>query len=177
MIYKGFRASNCPRWPLCAAARFQPFDGGGLWQRNPGNISLGLSREGTTLRTGSTVYIPSDGAKLLPAPFPAAGQRPENICRSGTGRCSEHRRMVPSCHRAADNSHRHCCNSHAPISGRCEIVGRSSAVWDFPIGFPFADFENKKDGLLDADRPMAFYAVFDSWPFFFSLVRLAFSRL
>lgn len=65
-----------------------------------------------------------------------------------------------------------------PGPERCEIVGRSNAALVFSSNILFVDLERKKGGLLsNADRPLAFYAIFCSCCFFFPCAQRHFSRL
>ena len=132
---KAFKLLIVHAWP-CAAVRTQPSADGGRRWHSRGSISPDWNLDGTAPRTGSSVCFCFYKAALFPTLCPAAGPRPENICRSVTRKCSEHRRRVPSHRPAAGSSLYRCCSTDVPALEHAEIGGDRNEVSAFPINHP-----------------------------------------
>ena len=120
----------------CAAVRSRPSAGGERQRRSRDSIFPGWNLVRTAPRTGSSVcFLPYEAA-LFPTRCPVAGQRPGNICRPATGKCSERRRRAPSRYPAIDSSHHHCCNIDAPTLEHAGTGDNRNGVSVFPINHP-----------------------------------------
>ena len=92
------------------------------------------------------------------APFPSlcskAGQRPENICRPGNGKCFGHKDRIPSRCPVKYSHRQYRCSTHVLTAERYGIAGRSNVVLSFSIGVPFIGLRCKKGDPFHADRPV-----------------------